>query len=75
MTNLYKCNKCKQEMEYQTTKYILVEVGGDGNGEPLDIHICRSCQSDIVDFINQPPRQMPKRARDGKFLPRPKRRA
>ena len=57
-------------MEFQTTKYILVEVGGDGNGEPLDIHVCRSCRNDVVDFINSPPRQMPQRGRDGKFLSR-----
>jgi hypothetical protein len=64
----YSCNKCGIDMKFTERKLILAEVG-DASFENMDVHICMECKNPVLDFINQPPRPMPKRARDGKFLP------
>lgn len=65
----YSCNKCGHEMTFNERKLIIAEAG-DASFENMDIHVCLECKNSVLEFINSPPRQMPKRAQDGKFLAR-----
>ena len=52
MVNIYNCNRCGEQMTYQDPKTILVDVGGDDESIVHDVHICRRCRSQVIDYIN-----------------------
>ena len=67
MTTASKCNKCGLIMDFEERKYIFVEVVGGEKGEPMDIHICPFCRTEVVDFINEPVGKQ-KRNKFGRFV-------
>lgn len=53
MTIKYECNRCGKLMDYDSDKAVLLRVPDQ---EAL-AHLCPSCESDVVEFANQPKRR------------------
>ena len=48
----WSCNRCGTTMKYRDPKLVMADADGSGNLEKLDVHICDSCRSDVIDFAN-----------------------
>ena len=49
---VYSCNMCGETIEIRQPKFIVGSIDGEGEYEKMDIHICKNCSPEFVDFAN-----------------------